>query len=118
MNMRLTLLVGLVLAFPIHRGPGKCDAVEPPSAATFEPADWPMYNHDAAGWRFNPAEKTLSPGNVGKLIEKWRFPAATAKEVIGVVHATPTVVAGEVYFGTATFPASYQLSPNGALRCV
>ncbi len=79
-------------------------------------ADWPAYNHDPAGWRFNPAEKTLSPATVGKLIEKWRFPAAGSKETIGVVHATPSVVAGEVYFGTATFPAFYKLAPDGTLR--
>jgi outer membrane protein assembly factor BamB/dienelactone hydrolase len=72
-----------------------------------------MYNHDLAGWRLNPAEKTLSPANVGKLVEKWRFPAADSKEIIGVVHATPTVVAGEVYFGTATFPAFYKLGRDG-----
>src|SRR3954469_3570229 len=72
-------------------------------AQNSNPADWPTYNHDPAGWRFNPIEKTLSTANVGKLVEKWRFPPADSKEIIGVVHATPTVVAGEVYFGTATF---------------
>jgi outer membrane protein assembly factor BamB len=76
-------------------------------------ADWPMYNHDVAGWRFNPAEKTLSTANVGKLVEKWRFPAADSKEQIGVVHATPTVVAGEVYFGTVTSTAFYKLDRDG-----
>jgi hypothetical protein len=30
-----------------------------------------------------------------------------------VVHATPTVVSGEVYFGTATFPAFYKLDKDG-----
>ncbi len=34
------------------------------------------------------------------------------------MHATPTVVAGEVYFGTATFPAFYKLAPDGKLRWV
>ncbi len=88
-------------------------AQSPPSAA-----DWPTYNHDAAGWRFNAAEHTLSPANVGKLVEKWRFPAADSKETIGVVHATPAVVAGEVYFGTATFPAFYKLNRDGTLAWV
>jgi outer membrane protein assembly factor BamB/dienelactone hydrolase len=87
-------------------------------ATAFDPADWPMYNHDLAGWRFNPAEKTLSPANVGKLVEKWRFPATGSNETIGVVHATPSVVAGEVYFGTATFPAFYKLAPDGRQRWV
>lgn len=90
----------------------------PRSARTITPADWPMYNHDPAGWRFNPAEKTLGPANVGKLVEKWRFPARGSRETIGAVHATPTVVAGEVYFGTVTFPAFYKLAPDGKLRWV
>lgn len=81
-------------------------------------ADWPMYNHDVVGWRFNAGEKTLSPLTVGKLEEKWSFPPAGSKETIGVVHATPTVVAGEVYFGTATQPAFYKLSPDGKVRWV
>jgi polyvinyl alcohol dehydrogenase (cytochrome) len=87
--------------------------VSPPALLAADPADWPMYNHDVAGWRFNPAEKTLGPANVGKLIEKWRFPAADSKDTIGVVHATPTVVDGEVYFGTGTFPAFYKLDATG-----
>src|SRR6266576_2667922 len=71
------------------------------TGAAVSPADWPSYNHDASGWRFNPAEKTLGPGNVGKLVEKWRFPTAGSTQTVGVVHATTSVVAGEVYFGAA-----------------
>ena len=41
-------------------------AVLAPSARGQDPADWPTYNHDPAGWRFNPAEKTLGPANVGQ----------------------------------------------------
>lgn len=77
--------------------------------------DWSTYNYSVNGWRFNSAEKTLSPANVGELTEKWRFPTDDSKEKIGVVHATPAVVAGEVYFGTATYPAFYKLSADGKL---
>lgn len=76
-------------------------------------ADWPMYNHDVRGWRFNSAESTLNPANVPTLVEKWRYPDTNSDEIIGAVHATPTVVNGEVYFGTATFPAFYKLSAQG-----
>jgi outer membrane protein assembly factor BamB len=94
-------------------GPAKINTRQaPPDQAA---ADWPMYNHDLAGWRFNSSEITLGPGNVGQLVEKWRFPAAGSNETIGVVHATLSVVAGEVYFGTATFPAFYKVSRNGTL---
>jgi outer membrane protein assembly factor BamB/dienelactone hydrolase len=103
MGLTLALLAWLNLPMPTVRG-------EQPAS---DRADWPMYNHDQAGWRFNAVEKTLSPANVGKLVEKWRYPAADSKETIGVVHATPTVVAGEVYFGTATYPAFYKLGRDG-----
>lgn len=124
--MRKSTCIGMCLAFSLPSWfsllmPGMRG--EPPTAehaakSAITTADWPMYNYDLAGWRFNPAEKTLSPANVGKLVEKWRFPARDSKETIGVVHATPTVVAGEVYFGTATFPAFYKLAPDGTLRWV
>jgi len=85
------------------------------TSAQITPADWPTYNHDAAGWRLNPDEKTLGPDNAGKLALKWQFPAAGSDETIGVVHATPSVVNGEVYFGTANFPAFYKLAADGTL---
>ena len=83
--------------------------------AAFDPADWPMYNHDVAGWRFNPVEREIRPDNVAGLVEQWRYPPRDSEEKIGVVHATPAVVAGEVYFGTVTAPACYKLSPDGEL---
>ena len=46
-------------------------------------------------------------------MEKWRFPARGSNQHIGVIHATPTVVGGYVYFGTATAPAFYKLAPDG-----
>ena len=63
-------------------------------ARSIDPADWPMYNHDAAGWRFNRVEDVLSPSNVGQIVEKWQFPARDSQQTIGVVHATPSVVGG------------------------
>jgi polyvinyl alcohol dehydrogenase (cytochrome) len=113
---RFTLSAGMALALITG---SLSTAVEPEptkaSPLTSVPADWPTYNHDPAGWRYNADEKTLTPANVGTLVEKWQFPAVDSKEVIGVVHATPAVVAGEVYFGTATFPAFYKLAPDGTL---
>ena len=75
--------------------------------------DWPMYNRNVLGWRYNPGETALGASNAGRLVEKWRFPAADSKQKIGVIHATPAVVNGYVYFGTATDPAFYKLSPDG-----
>ena len=81
-------------------------------------ADWASYNHDARGWRFNSAEQSLSPDNVATLEEKWRFPTKGSGEKVGAIHATPTVVNGHVYFGTARFPAFYKLKPDGSLAWV
>ena len=120
MIIRIGALVSIAWTF-LGFGFFRSTAAEPATtnerlrAVAIERGDWPMYNHDPSGWRFNPAEKTLSPANVGKLVEKWRFPAADSKETIGVVHATPTVVGGEVYFGTVTDPAFYKLAPDGTL---
>ena len=77
------------------------------------PGDWSMYNLNVLGWRYNSAEKSLSPANAGKLEEKWRFPRKDSKEFVGAIHATPIVVNGHVYFGTMVKPAFYKLKPNG-----
>ena len=79
--------------------------------------DWPMYNRDVLGWRYNPGETALNNANVGQLEEKWRFPAKESNEVIGVIHATPVVVNGYVYFGTVNEdPTFYKLSPHGSVQ--
>jgi outer membrane protein assembly factor BamB len=78
--------------------------------------DWPMYNRDVIGTRHNPGETALDKTNAGRLTEKWRFPAKDSGLEIGVVHATPTVVDGYVYFGTATDPTFYKLTPEGKVR--
>jgi hypothetical protein len=82
----------------------------PTVALGADPKDWPSYNGGAAGWRCNAGETTLGKANVDKLEEKWRFPAKGSALRIGSVHATPVVVDGEVYFGTATQPTFYKLA--------
>src|SRR5207245_5680089 len=81
-----------------------------------EPADWPMYNCDVTGTRHNIGERVLGKDNVARLEENWRFPARGSWEFVGVIHATPVVVNGHVYFGTATLPAFYKLSPDGTVK--
>jgi outer membrane protein assembly factor BamB len=75
-----------------------------------------MYNHNVLGTRHNPGETTISSANAGQLQEKWRFPAKDSGDLIGVIHATPIVVDGYVYFGTATDPTFYKLAPDGKVR--
>ena len=81
-----------------------------------DPNDWSMYNYDLTGSRYNRGEKQLGPNNASQLIEKWRFPAKDSDLKIGVIHATPTVVNGHVYFGTATHASFYKLAPNGEVK--
>jgi polyvinyl alcohol dehydrogenase (cytochrome) len=80
------------------------------------PHDWTTYNYDVLGTRHNRAEKKLGRDNVAGLEEKWRFPPRLSLQLVGVIHATPVVVNGHVYFGTATLPAVYKLSPDGKLK--
>jgi len=80
--------------------------------------DWPTYNHDVLGSRYNQGEKAIGRDNTGRLEEKWRFPAKRSGQEIGVIHATPVVVGGYVYFGTTTAtPTFYKLTPDGKVRC-
>src|SRR5688572_25475825 len=88
--------------------PGECFAADA--------NDWPTYNCDVTGSRHNRDEKVVGPDNAGRLTEKWRFPAKDSRDEVGVIHATPVVVEGCVYFGTATNPAFYKLAPDGKVR--
>jgi polyvinyl alcohol dehydrogenase (cytochrome) len=81
-----------------------------------EVKDWAMYNRDVLGTRHNRGETALDKSNAGRLTEKWRFPAKGSDLEIGVIHATPIVVDGYVYFGTATDPTFYKLTPDGKVR--
>jgi outer membrane protein assembly factor BamB len=93
-----------------------CLLVIPTTVVSADAKDWPTYNGDGAGSRHNTAETALGKTTVGKLTEKWRFPAKGSEKRIGVVHATPVIVAGSVYFGTVTQPTFYRLAPDGTLK--
>jgi outer membrane protein assembly factor BamB len=76
-----------------------------------------MYNYDVLGSRYNRGEKAIGRDNAGRLEEKWRFPAKGSGQKIGAIHATPVVVDGYVYFGTASAtPTFYKLTPDGKVR--
>jgi polyvinyl alcohol dehydrogenase (cytochrome) len=81
----------------------------PTQTVTQGPNDWPMYNHDVQGTRFNPAETTLTRESVSRLKVEWVFPTK------GDVYATPAVVNDIVYAGD-TSGTFYALSRSGALQ--
>ena len=109
--MSRTILVStaLVSLLPLLAGG---DAAKPKSDAK----DWPSYNYDVLGTRHNAGERVLGKDNAAKLVEKWRFPATLSLTFAGAIHGTPVVVNGYVYFGTATFPTVYKLTPSGKRR--
>jgi outer membrane protein assembly factor BamB len=74
-----------------------------------------MYNCDVLGWRHNAGEIALDKAEVARLEEKWRFPKGADFE-IGVIHATPVVVNGYVYFGTVNQAVFYKLTPDGKVK--
>jgi outer membrane protein assembly factor BamB len=80
----------------------------PTQTITQDLNDWPMYNHDVAGTRFNPAETTLTPDTVGNLHQIWFYPTA------GDVYATPSVVKDVLYAGD-TSGTFYALTRTGEL---
>jgi polyvinyl alcohol dehydrogenase (cytochrome) len=65
-----------------------------PGGATAQDGDWPMYNHDVRGSRFNGAETILGASNVGSAQVLWNFQIPDAS-----VSGTPAVVGGAVYAG-------------------
>jgi polyvinyl alcohol dehydrogenase (cytochrome) len=109
MNIRMgnVGLFGVALAFALAPAVAK---------AADDVNDWPMYNRDVLGTRHNRGETAIDKSSAGRLEEKWRFPAKDSDVEIGVIHATPVVVGGYVYFGTATDPAFYKLTPDGKVR--
>jgi dienelactone hydrolase len=90
----------VVLSIIIASGAGSASAAEPETAPSLT-ADWPMDNHDPAGWRYNAAENTLRPANAGQLVEKWRFPPAGAPTFQNVGDAVASGIA--VGNGVANF---------------
>jgi outer membrane protein assembly factor BamB len=68
-----------------------------PGGATAQDADWPMYNHDPSGSRFNDAEKKLGAANISDAQVLWDFQIPDAS-----VSGTPAVVGGAVYAGDSS----------------
>src|SRR5215470_10804738 len=72
-----------------------------------DPNDWPMYNHDPEGTRYNFAEHRLGPETVGDLQVKWSYDT-------GPVAGTPAVVNDRVYAADAN-GVVYALDRHGKL---
>src|SRR5579871_5131816 len=95
---------------------GRAAGDTPKAGGAIDAKDWPMYNCNVLGWRHNAAETALSKMSVTRLEEKWRFPPKGADFEIGVIHATPAVVGGYVYFGTVNKATFYKLTPGDKVK--
>ncbi len=87
--MRLTILLFVILLGIFTRVFGTEPIKTPPlpgkaSSVSDDPNDWPMYNRDGSGTRYNFGEQALTKDNVANLVEKWRFPPVDSKEKIGI----------------------------------
>ena len=100
----VTTAVALLSLSVLGQNPGFI----PPQTISQDPNDWPMYNHDISGSRFNSAKARLTPKSVKHLKIEWVFPTA------GDVYATPSVVDNIVYAGD-TSGTFYALTSAGTL---
>jgi polyvinyl alcohol dehydrogenase (cytochrome) len=101
---------GCLYAFALFLSCYLCFGQFDPTAQTVsnDPNDWPMYNHDSLGTRFNSAESRLSTKTVHELEYKWMY------LTLGDVYATPVVVDSTVYAGD-TSGVFYALTSRGQL---
>jgi polyvinyl alcohol dehydrogenase (cytochrome) len=104
-SQRGTLLV-LVLSLSYSLCLGQFE--QSPQTVSNDASDWPMYNHDSLGTRFNSRESALSTTTARKLQYKWIYFTA------GDVYATPVVVDDTVYAGD-TSGIFYALTSRGQL---
>ena len=100
----LVLLTAVVSCIDFFAETG--EARSRPSAAVSDASDWPMYNHDPRGTRWNRAEHRLGRGSVPELRRQWRF------QTDGAVAGTPAVVDG-ITFAVDSTGTAYALTENG-----
>jgi polyvinyl alcohol dehydrogenase (cytochrome) len=108
MKFRTACSRNLPVAFVITVAAACAQGVQTSNAISTDPQDWPMYNYDSFGTRWNRGENILNTSTVHQLHEKWRFWTA------GDVYATPAVVDNTVYFGDSS-GAFYAVTSNGRL---
>ena len=68
-----------------------------PAAARTPNGDWPSFQKDLSGSRYNGAERSITPANVADLRLKWSF--AFPYVASAIPQGQPTVAGGTVYTG-------------------
>jgi polyvinyl alcohol dehydrogenase (cytochrome) len=90
------LLFGAAWIFTV---PASAAAAAPCGAATSSSGEWPVYGHDAANTRSQPAEHALGPAQAGSLSAAWSFSTASVGDAAGF-QSTPVVDRGCVFLGS------------------
>ena len=82
------LLTPALVAFAIGFG---ASAAAPGQAAAADSGSWTQFHYAATRSGYDPLEKTLNPGNVGRLAVRWQSTLG------GAVNDTPLVSGGRVF---------------------
>ncbi|HVL80253.1 MAG TPA: PQQ-binding-like beta-propeller repeat protein [Actinomycetota bacterium] len=84
--------------------PARADGVSVPGCApsAHQGGEWRAYGNDLLNTRSQPAEKTITPQNVGSLVMGRRFTAPQAQPGAGGFHNTPVIADGCMYLATNT----------------
>jgi polyvinyl alcohol dehydrogenase (cytochrome) len=74
-------------------------AAAPCSAQSSASGEWPVYGHDAANTRSQPAERGLGPAPAGTLQRAWAFSTSSVGDAAGF-QSTPVVERGCAFLGS------------------
>jgi polyvinyl alcohol dehydrogenase (cytochrome) len=88
-----------VCAVMIFGGSAVAQAAAPCSAKASARGEWPVYGHDAANTRSQPAEEALDSAQAASLDKAWSFSTASVGDAAGF-QSTPVVDRGCVFLGS------------------
>ncbi len=91
---RLWMVFCCVLLIGSVGSPASARAVDPVPASAGGAGDWPQFRQGPAHTGYNPAETTISPGNVAGLGLAWQGPTGE------YIASSPAVAGGVVYVGS------------------
>src|SRR3954466_12184353 len=91
-------------------------AAAPCSAKASASGEWPVYGHDAANTRSQPAEQALEPSTAASLTKAWSFSTASVGDA-SAFQSTPVVDRGCVFLGSTNAVVYALNAADGKLVC-
>jgi polyvinyl alcohol dehydrogenase (cytochrome) len=98
--LRAAATLSIVVTGLASGSPSAVAATAPCRAPAPAGGDWPVYGHDAANTRSQPAESLLTPAAVPSLAAAWVFKTSSAGDATSL-QSTPVVAGGCVFVGSA-----------------